>query len=287
MMLFFFTLVNVLVVTMADNQPCSGGYCPLSKNLVALNTSSGYGMLSNGKTHAYYQLINNFETQMTSVSCGLGTVVTVLNSMQLMKPETYCYESSPCFRTFTQEYLLNSSICTQAIINQFPGVPGLELSQVKKIFECFDLRCEIWYSNVTSYDKYVELFKYTYRSGVFVIANYQRGKVYQYPPTGAHFSPLAAYNEKEDRVLILDVARYKYPPVWVKAKDMVAAVSTTTKEGAPRGVLLIYGPNYPGIVSVNSQCSSASIIYPFSFPSFVAFLVSNYIFRSMSGCNGI
>ena len=35
-------------------------------------------------------------------------------------------------------------------------------------------------------------------------------------------SPLGAYDEKADRFLILDVARYKYPPVWVTAEASLA-----------------------------------------------------------------
>jgi hypothetical protein len=45
--------------------------------------------------------------------------------------------------------------------------------------------------------------------------------------TGGHISPLAAYDSKSDRFLILDVARYKYPPVWVSASDLFVAMNTT------------------------------------------------------------
>ena len=41
-----------------------------------------------------------------------------------------------------------------------------------------------------------------------------------------HFSPLAAYNAKADRFLLLDVARYKYPPVWVKTATLFNAMNT-------------------------------------------------------------
>ena len=39
-----------------------------------------------------------------------------------------------------------------------------------------------------------------------------------------HFSPLAAYHEAEDRFLLMDVARYKAPPCWVKAESEARAV---------------------------------------------------------------
>ena len=53
----------------------------------------------------------------------------------------------------------------------------------------------------------------------FVLLNFNRrftGEV-----GGGHWSPLAAYHEASDSVLLMDVARYKYPPVWVPLADRV------------------------------------------------------------------
>jgi hypothetical protein len=44
-----------------------------------------------------------------------------------------------------------------------------------------------------------------------VIVNYLRKAIGQ--EKGGHISPLAAYDAETDRFLILDVSRYKYPPV--------------------------------------------------------------------------
>ena len=58
----------------------------------------------------------------------------------------------------------------------------------------------------------------------FVIVNYLRMAIGQ--ERGGHISPLAAYDAETDRFLILDVARYKYPPVWVTASDLFDAMNT-------------------------------------------------------------
>ncbi|MCV3216990.1 phytochelatin synthase family protein [Plectonema radiosum NIES-515] len=51
---------------------------------------------------------------------------------------------------------------------------------------------------------------------------------------------LQASNEQTDRFLILDVSRYKYPPVWVKAADLWKAMSTTDSEsGKTRGFVFV------------------------------------------------
>jgi Phytochelatin synthase len=56
---------------------------------------------------------------------------------------------------------------------------------------------------------------------------------------------LAAYDTKSDRFLILDVARYKYPPVWVKASELFDAMNTADadNEEKTRGFVLISKPD--------------------------------------------
>ena len=39
-----------------------------------------------------------------------------------------------------------------------------------------------------------------------------------------HFSPIGGYHAGEDMVLILDVARFKYPPHWVKTETLFKAM---------------------------------------------------------------
>jgi hypothetical protein len=68
----------------------------------------------------------------------------------------------------------------------------------------------------------------------FVIINYDRKKLSQ--KGGGHFSPIGGYDSHTDRFLIMDVAGYKYPMVWVDAQDLIKAAST--KDGS-RGIMLI------------------------------------------------
>jgi glutathione gamma-glutamylcysteinyltransferase len=47
-----------------------------------------------------------------------------------------------------------------------------------------------------------------------VIAAYNRAGLGQ--SGGGHFSPLAGYHAASDLTLVLDVARFKYPPHWFR-----------------------------------------------------------------------
>lgn len=83
-------------------------------------------------------------------------------------------------------------------------------------------------------------------SSRFVVVSYDRAALQQ--TMSGHFSPIGGYHEGEDMVLILDVARFKYPPHWVPLRDLVSAMSTVDPAtGDPRGYMVIRkatGPDY-------------------------------------------
>jgi hypothetical protein len=77
----------------------------------------------------------------------------------------------------------------------------------------------------------------------FVLINFSRGTMSDDGQGGGHFSPLAAYHEETDSFLVMDVARYKYPPFWVDADLLWRAMATTdTVSERPRGYVVIDAP---------------------------------------------
>ena len=55
-----------------------------------------------------------------------------------------------------------------------------------------------------------------------------------------HFSPVGGYHAGQDLVLILDTARFKYPPHWVPLQQLHAAMAAPdTATGRPRGWLVL------------------------------------------------
>jgi hypothetical protein len=68
----------------------------------------------------------------------------------------------------------------------------------------------------------------------FVLVNYQREVLGQ--RRVGHISPIAAYDEESDLVLILDAASYNYPPTWVPLAQMHSAMATIdSASGKARG----------------------------------------------------
>jgi hypothetical protein len=74
--------------------------------------------------------------------------------------------------------------------------------------------------------------------GQFVLVNYLRATLGQVG--GGHWSVLAAYDAQTDSVLILDVAKYKYPPVWVSISTLRQAISTIdATSNKARGLVIV------------------------------------------------
>ena len=74
--------------------------------------------------------------------------------------------------------------------------------------------------------------------GRFVLANYLRANLGQ--AGDGLWSVLAARDAQSDSVLILDVAKYKYAPVWVgisTLRQAIAAINTTSNKA--RGLAIV------------------------------------------------
>lgn len=72
----------------------------------------------------------------------------------------------------------------------------------------------------------------------FIVVNFSRKVLGQ---TGdGHFSPIGGYNRDRDLVLIMDVARFKYPPFWVPLQQLwqsMSVIDSGTKDS--RGYFIL------------------------------------------------
>jgi glutathione gamma-glutamylcysteinyltransferase len=71
-----------------------------------------------------------------------------------------------------------------------------------------------------------------------VIVNYTRAALGQ--TGGGHFSPIGAVHLGAELALVLDVARFKYPPHWVPIERLWRAMTEVDPStGDPRGWLVL------------------------------------------------
>ena len=76
-------------------------------------------------------------------------------------------------------------------------------------------------------------------AGIFPIANFHLDDFYDDGTDVGHFTPLAAYDAARDRVLILDVYKADYEPVWAPLGHLLKAMARMTEDGQPRGYLMV------------------------------------------------
>jgi hypothetical protein len=210
---------------------------PLPDNLINLDSDKGSALLQESEAlQSYWPLSIQFVTQKNQAFCGVASIVMVLNALGIPAPTTPEFEP---YRTFTQENVFTPA--TETILPQATVLKmGMTLDQIGAFIATYAVKAKIHHASDSSLEEFRKLAKeYLNASGHHVIVNYLRKSMGQ--EKGGHISPLAAYDADTDRFLILDVARYKYPPVWVSAADLFAAMNTTDSENQnrTRGFVLV------------------------------------------------
>jgi hypothetical protein len=210
---------------------------PLPNNLIGFSTHDGEVYFAESDAReAYFPLASNFLTQKTQSYCGVASIVMVLNALGVPAPPVPEYEP---YRTFTQDNVLNGR--TDIILpRETLAQQGMTLDQIGAILATQPVKAEIHHASDSSAEEFRKLASaYLGEGGHFVIVNYLRKALGE--QIGGHISPLAAYDGKTDRFLILDVARYKYPPVWAKTADIFAAMNTpdAANDNRSRGFVLV------------------------------------------------
>lgn len=205
--------------------------------LISLDAPEGATLFDHaGVPASGFSLLRYFVTQDNQAFCGVASSVIVLNSLGVEAPVTPTLFP---YRLWNQDNFFTDKVLAIKSATMV-SVRGLELEQLGAILGTFGLKVEVRHADEL---KNVDGFRSTASaaladSGKRVIVNYSRKALNQ--EGGGHISPLAAYDKDSDRFLILDVARYKVPPVWVTAKDLFDALNTKdTDAGKKRGLVIV------------------------------------------------
>jgi hypothetical protein len=182
------------------------------------------------------KLLAHFVTQDNLAFCGPASAAMMLNALEIERPELPTHAP---FRLYTQELLFREPP---------DGVPsrervsrtGMTLEQFSRWFTARALRTRVHFADQgTVEDLRAALRAVTEAGGhQFLAVNYFRPSLGQ--AGGGHISPLAAMHEQSDQALLLDVARYRHPPVWVPIAMLFDAMKGTDPDsGRSRGFLTV------------------------------------------------
>jgi hypothetical protein len=210
---------------------------PIANSLIRLDTPQGQQLLFESEARsAFLPLVTFYETQRNQTYCGVASLVMVLNALQLPAPAAKEFGT---YRIFTQDNVLNGR--TDSLIKERRIVRrGMLLAEVPRVLEAYGAKVELHQAASSSVDAFRELaVRHLSEPEHHVIVNYSRAALGQ--DGIGHTSPLGAYHAGTDRFLILDVARYKTPAIWITAQHLFEAMAAPKSPGSSeaRGFVLI------------------------------------------------
>jgi hypothetical protein len=231
----WFSLLAAVVLVPAG--PVVAETLPLPETLIALSSEEGEALLFAADARAdFAPLVEEFVTQVHPAFCGPASISMVLNALDLPRPPS---EETLGLGLFDQENIFTAS--TEAVKPRAEILrAGMTLDELGQVLAAYELEVNVRHAE----DASLEAFRETAAAALddrdsFVLVNYLRSAIGQ--ETGGHISPLAAYDAETDRFLVLDVSRYKYPPVWVEASALFDAMNTPDSDngGRTRGFVTV------------------------------------------------
>lgn len=235
-------------------------------DIILFKTDEGKSLLETSEHQKHFwKLINFFQPQINPIYCGIaaGVIVgnalrfgtdalPVQNELSVHKPEGAGGDTIP-FRSFSQWTFLNEdteAIKPKAIIDyqverEAEGRkffnPGLTVPDLAQMLEVHGFSVEVFEvveppsEGFDAFEK--KLIEALDRDDCFVIGHYFGNIVGS--ATGGHFSPFVAYNKKEGRVLVSDVATHKQEWFWGDIKKMYKACRKKDSANLPGGLIIV------------------------------------------------
>jgi len=219
-----------------------GGWAdlPLPTGLVSLESPAGQQLLlkSDYQT-SYWPLSRYFVSEQNIAFCSIASLVMVLNALNIQRP--FAPDLYP-YPLFTQDDVFYNPKVMRIFQPRQVAAAGLTLEQLATLASILGGQTQVHFAkNNQDLSDFINTAKKILsnpKSNSYLIINYNRNVLGQIG--GGHFSPLAAYDPTTDRFLLMDVARYKYPPTWVKSQDLWHAMeSVDSTSQKPRGYLVI------------------------------------------------
>ena len=206
--------------------------------------------LAAGGMGCFFPLIEHFHTQSDPAYCGLGSLTMVLNALAIDPGRAW---KGP-WRWF-DESLLDCCEPLEVVQTQ-----GISLVKAHCLARCNGAKSRLRHGDTVSLQEFRDDIRRVTSASVCLLEGGGKTTKEQQPPpqeedefmlcgysrkllgqTGdGHFSPIGGYHAAKDLVLILDVARFKYPPHWVPLPLLHAALqSHDPATGKARGYLLL------------------------------------------------
>ena len=207
---------------------------PLPEGLIAFASPQGRQLfreaLAAGGMEGWFALAEQFHTQADPAFCGLGTLVVALNALEIDPGRIW---KGP-WRWYGEE-LLDCCVPLERVQQK-----GVTLDELACLSRCNGASARTERADQAG----PEALRRDVRAaagaprGPVLVASYGRAGLGQ--TGGGHFSPVGGFHAERDLVLVLDVARFKYPPHWVPLERLWQAMTEVDPAtGRPRGWIVL------------------------------------------------
>lgn len=199
---------------------------PLELPALAIDATApaGRALLRDGEGLADYPgLTTAFQVQEHGSWCGVASSVAVLNARGASLTQSGFF--TPKATAVRAKWQVNTR--------------GMTLGDLAGMLRAHGALVQVHYAKDTTEQQFRKAIASNLsQAGDWLIVNYDRRVMNE--AGGGHMSPLAAWDEDTDRVLLLDTAAYKYPPHWVPVTTLFAAMqSVDADSGRSRGWVVV------------------------------------------------
>lgn len=226
--------------------------------VVTFDSDQGIARFERSKfKKAFFKLAPHYAPQLDINSCGIASAIMILNTVYAnigktppidKKGSWYVPEDNAIYGLFlwTENNFYNKRvdrIINKAVLEGDQKVKdqylvGIELDRLTEALNLQGLNAKAYHvDNVDHLANFRKLVKrITCKPTKYMIVNYNLD-IYA-AQGGGHFSPLAAYDEESDSVLILDTWSASNSWIWIKLFDLYSSMNTV--DGTVyRGYILI------------------------------------------------
>src|SRR5882724_13623028 len=205
---------------------------PLPSDAIAFSSPEGRQVfaeaLATEGLNGYFRLAEQFHTQSDPAFCGLGSLVVALNALAI-DPERLW--KGP-WRWFAED-LLDCCVPLAEVRER-----GLDIDELACLARCNGAEVDVQRRDSSNLVAWRAALAIAASGEAVLVASYDRSVMGQ--SGGGHFSPIGGYHVARDLALVLDVARFKYPPHWVSAEHLWRAMEPIDPAtGQERGWLVM------------------------------------------------
>ena len=215
----------------------------LSPDLIPLRLDHAY--LRGAPDSPYWSIAPHLIQQATDSSCSLATAVMLLNAVR--GREGHLRSAGPVSEESLLERVKDKE-WRVAVAQEGNGLSLTEFAAAMEralaCYECADnwgiAIAPVIDADAAIADLRAALTGMESGNTAFVAANFHLDLFYRDGVDVGHFSPIGAYDSARDLVLMLDVYKKDYEPVWAPLPRLARAMATLSrKTGEPRGYAVV------------------------------------------------